>query len=364
MESFQNWLLKENRYLDEGFVDSLKQGYQQSYQQAQKNTGQNLEKFGNMALPAIKKATAFAQTLSKKTGIPMPLATALIASGIVGGPAAVPFAALMYFVKKPLMSGASKAFDAGVQSVQGIQKAFAAQPPQAQTLMAQPAAECFLNFEEWLVFQEGIGDWAGQKIGSTAGMIAGKTVGGTQKITSVLKQGWQELIKFVSENKLTVGKAAFLMGVGALVGAGIGKLTHDAIDSVIQNIGDAGVPPAELAWLRHNFKMDLNQGKHGSNVSGEDLYNTDGGQLEPDSSHGSFEIGAEQPAINMSASDFIHDSSDPSASVDKVMQSLGSIIRSTPVDSDQTTGVLTYSLDITPQTGVSPQNYFNKHIVN
>ena len=92
MESFQNWLLKENRYLDEGFVDSLKQGYQQSYQQAQKNTGQNLEKFGNMALPAIKKATAFAQTLSKKTGIPMPLATALIASGIVGGPAAVPFA--------------------------------------------------------------------------------------------------------------------------------------------------------------------------------------------------------------------------------------------------------------------------------
>jgi len=120
--TFENYLQQQ---FDESFLDSMKQGYQQSYQQSlQPSNNQNFEKFSQTALPAIKKAGTIAQSFSKKTGVPLPLATALIASGITGGPAAVPFAALLYFVKKPLMKGASAGFDAGVSGVKNIQKSF------------------------------------------------------------------------------------------------------------------------------------------------------------------------------------------------------------------------------------------------
>jgi len=344
MQTFSEYISK--RYLDEGFFDSAKQSYQQSYQQAQQNDGQNLEKFANIAMPAIQKATNLARSLSQKTGVPLPLATALVASGIVGGPATVPFAALMYFIKKPLMKGASKAFDAGVQGVQkgiqGVQNTFS-QPQQSQQM--QPATEGFKN---WM-YEEGFGDWAGQKVGSMAGTAAGKTVGAANKVSNLIKQSWPAIKQYASENKLAIGKTAFLMGVGALVGGGVGKLTHDAIDSVIQSIGDVGVPPQELAWLRNNFKMELSQGEDGTAVSGDDLYNTSGNM-------NNFDTGADGSGDTyVNAQDFSHDETEIGPIVNKAMNSLGKSVRVTPVGSSETTGVLSYTLEVTPQPGMSSQ---------
>jgi len=341
MQTFNEYASKRN--LDEGFFDSAKHGFQQSYQQAQQDNGQNFEKFSKIALPAIQKATSLAQSLSQKTGVPLPLATALVASGIVGGPATVPFAALMYFIKKPLMKGASKAFDAGVQGVQkgvqGVQNTFS-QPQQMQ-----PATEGFKN---WM-YEEGFGDWAGQKVGSMAGTAAGKTVGAASKVSNLIKQSWPAIKQYASENKLAIGKTAFLMGVGALVGGGIGKLTHDAIDSVIQSIGDVGVPPQELAWLRNNFKMELSQGEDGTAVSGEELYNTSGNMNNFDTGAGG---GGD---VHVKAQDFSHDETKIGPIVNKAMSSLGKSIRITPVGSSETTGLLSYTLEVTPQPGMSSQ---------
>lgn len=159
------------------------------------------------------------------------------------------------------MKGAGKAFDVGVQGIQkGVQGVQKMMRPQPQLAMA---GESYI----YDVFDEGFGDWAGQKIGSMAGKVSGKAVNFANTAKRVLSSGWNGLTQFASQNKLAIGKAAFLMGVGALLGAGLGSLSHDAIDGVIQAIGDKGVPAEELNWLRQNFAMDRYGGQEPSEDS-------------------------------------------------------------------------------------------------
>jgi len=338
--------MQREMLLDENFLGSLKQGFQQSYQQAQEPqpSSEALQKFANVAMPAIQKVTGMAQGLSKKTGIPIPLATALLASGLVGGPAAVPFAALMYFVKRPLMAGASKGFDAGVAGVQKgaqmVKGAVQGMQPAAQPAMAS-AEMYFPSFADYYLYREGFGDWAGQKMGSMAGTVAGKTTGMAQKVGSVLSKSWQGLTKFASENKLAIAKTAFLMGVGALIGAGVGKLTHDAIDSVIQAVGDRGVPAEELNWLRHNFKMDssghedaqgnvdptkwVHHGKDGTaEFGGNGIYDTKGG----DAGGNDWKVGEILPTMNVNAQELMDNMGQTTDGVlDKLKNTFGSFTR-------------------------------------
>lgn len=302
-----------------------------------------------------------AQHLSKKTGIPIPLVTAIIASGIVGGPAAVPFAAFMYFIKKPLMKGASKAFDMGVQGVQkGANAIKGTMQPQVATEMYFP------SFSDY-VYQEGFGDWAGQKIGSVEGSVAGKTTGLTKKISGVLTNSWQGLTKFASENKLAIAKTAFLMGVGALIGAGIGKLTHDAIDSVVQAIGDRGLSPEEMAnlnWLRNNLAMDDNAQQNNPNswikTDKDGLAHGGGsGNLFTKPGHeNDADFNNPNDSIAVSGVDWMNDSSE---NMDKILSKLkdtfGSSVRTELVGKPETaTGILDYSITVKPEPGQSQQS--------
>lgn len=275
----------------------------------------------------------------------MPLATALITSGIVGGPGAVPFAALMYFVKKPLMAAAGGAFD----------MAFGKQQPQPQ---AQPqpsmqpqlamAGEC-LSFQDFYLLDEGFGDWAGQKLGSMAGTVAGKTVGLTKRVSSILAKSWSGLIQFASQNKLAIARAAFLMGCGALLGAGIGKLTHDGIDAVTQALGDRGVPAAELNWLRHNFKLgDIEMDKDGiAHSNAEGLF----------AKGGHYQRGDASTNWQMSGQELDQSDSTISNALDKLKHTFSSVFRKDALSGPGgSTAGMQYQLNILPKPGQSAQD--------
>ena len=75
----------ENREkYDEAFLGSLQKGFKTGFNQAQQKVDQNYEKYSDVAKQALAKAGGTAKMLSQKTGVPLPLATA-IAGGVVGG---------------------------------------------------------------------------------------------------------------------------------------------------------------------------------------------------------------------------------------------------------------------------------------
>ena len=191
------------------------------------------------------------------------MATALVAAGITGGPAAVPFAALLYFVKQPLMKGANKAFDAtwdaGAKVAGRVGRAVA--PAQAP----KPAMESFRAFVE----ADTWGDWAGEKLGGAAGRVAGNVAGYGQKVAGALGQRAKEIGQWAKGNPKEVARMLFLVGAGALIGAGVGKLTHDVKDMIVQKIRDYGIPKEELDWLRQNVVIE--KGKDGSYGTGGEV---------------------------------------------------------------------------------------------
>lgn len=250
-------------------MDGLKKGYGQGYQQARQGVDQNYDKYADAAKGALSKAGGMAKVLSQKTGVPLPLATALIAAGITGGPTAVPFAALLYFVKQPLMKGANKAFDAtwdaGAKVAGQVRKAVA---PQQSPKPALESFRAFVEAETW-------GDWAGEKIGGVAGRVAGNIAGYGGKIAGTLGQRAKEIGQWAKGNPKEVARMLFLVGAGAAIGAGVGKLTHDVKDLIVQKIRDYGIPKEELAWLRSNVILDK-QGDGTYGTEGEQLMSTKG----------------------------------------------------------------------------------------
>lgn len=299
--SFKQYYSKKDFYLydiDEGFFDSMKQGFNTQYAQARgsKENDQDLEKYAQKALPAIQKAREIAQKYAQKTGIPIPLATAIIAAGIVGGATAVPFATLMYFVRKPINNMAGKAFDAGAQKMGWM--------PQQQAPAPQVAWNTNSGFYSYLEMRDLEEGWMGDKfnqaktwwnekgadqvggaIGKAAGAVSGKTVKYSANISNMIKSSWNALSQFVSENKLAIGKAAFLMAVGAAVGAGVGAAANavtQGTDVVATTAVDAlketgQVPPQEMDWIEQNFKPKVTANADGNyEVSGEELYSTTG----------------------------------------------------------------------------------------
>lgn len=276
-------LLQQN----ESFLGSMQQGFKQSYDGARQarqeakpqQNQQDFEKFSSVALPALKKAHSFAQQMSQKTGIPLPLATAVIASGIVGGPAAVPMAALLYFVRKPMMSVASGGFDKVFGNPQQQQAQTQQQPQQPapqQQMQPQPQQQSpwafnpinvgtgfenvqsplnLMSFQEYCLYKEGwasnAADWTGKKIGSMAGSAAGRSMNLSGRIAQVVKSSGSSIVQFAKENKLAVAKTLWLFGVGAVIGYGVGSLTDSVMGQVAQGVGESGlVSPEEMADLQ------------------------------------------------------------------------------------------------------------------
>ena len=271
--------------VDEAFFDSLKSGFSSGYTQAKGSAEQDYEKYAPAAQKAIASVSGKAKEYSEKLGIPLPLATALLAAGLTGGPAALPFAALLYFVKKPLMGAANKAFDTTWNAAANLAKTGQQQPqqpqqPQQQQQQQQPGkfqmpplssggytsgstqkvgswpsnmqplkAE-HLSFREFVEIMEAAswGDWAGEKIGGAAGWLAGKTVGFGSKIVSSISQRAKEVAAFAKNNPKEVARMLFLIGAGAAIGAGIGKITDEVKGMIMQNIQSAA-PDADISSL-------------------------------------------------------------------------------------------------------------------
>lgn len=264
--------------LDEAFVKSLVSGAKQGYQSALKSgdepsvMGDQMKQYASAVAPYISKAKSMADHFSKKTGISMPLATALIAAGIFGGGSAIPFAAFVYFSKKPIMNVANKAFDAAWGAGEKVAGALRGSPsPQLQP-------ENF-SFKEWLMEQEkeGWGDYLGRNIGHAAGSVAGSLVGIGGKVVKAMKSGLNNIYQYVSKNPKEVARAVFLIGIGAATGGMLGSLSHKIKDMVVQKIGDVmqNVPAAEVEWLRNNVVLDQSTdgntvGHHGDVVLGKE----------------------------------------------------------------------------------------------
>jgi hypothetical protein len=254
---FTSYCSEREKY-EEAFLDSMTKSFKANYDQAQQGADQNYEKYADVAKQALAKAGDTAKMLSQKSGVPLPLATALIAAGMTGGPTAIPFAALLYFVKQPLMKGANKAFDAtwdaGAKAVRGVRNDVSG--GRAQPQLQPESFRAFVEADSW-------GDWAGEKLGGAAGTVAGNLAGYGGKVASSIGSRMKEIGQYAKNNPKEVARFAFLVGAGAAIGAGVGKLTHDVQDLIVQKIKDYGVPQEELNWLRKNIVMDKSGDEYG-----------------------------------------------------------------------------------------------------
>jgi hypothetical protein len=254
---FTSYCSEREKY-EEAFLDSMTKSFKAKYNQAQQGADQNYEKYADVAKQALAKAGDTAKMLSQKSGVPLPLATALIAAGMTGGPTAIPFAALLYFVKQPLMKGANKAFDAtwdaGAKAVRGVRNDVSG--GRAQPQLQPESFRAFVEADSW-------GDWAGEKLGGAAGTVAGNLAGYGGKVASSIGSRMKEIGQYAKNNPKEVARFAFLVGAGAAIGAGVGKLTHDVQDLIVQKIKDYGVPQEELNWLRKNIVMDKSGDEYG-----------------------------------------------------------------------------------------------------
>jgi len=305
---------------DEGLFDSMKQGFQNQHAKSSAiqpgSSESDYEKYSSKVLPAIQKAGSSAKKYAEKLGIPLPIATAIVTSGLVGGPGAIPFGVLLYFAKKQIMGVAGKAFDKGAE-LSGAGKA-QGQPqaqgqaqaqgqgqgqaqaqgqgqgqPQAQAQgQPQPQAQAqgsrlvlpgsadwnggripgrlqrsWTSYEDYASMRDLQEGWFGDKasqagkywkdkgadqVGGALGKAAGYVTGNVKKqgsrIGGLLKSSFSDLTQFASQNKLAIGKAAFLFGVGIAMGTGVGMaynaLTGGADELASQAIGglkDSGV---------------------------------------------------------------------------------------------------------------------------
>ena len=328
------------------FGTSAVSGAQQGYSDTRNKNNDNLlkdtlEKYSGKVTPHMEKARKAAADYATKLGISIPLATSILLAGMVGGPAAVPMAALMYFVRKPVNKIAGNVYDKGVEMAQkgagmvqnamkGTNQTGATQ--NARTPTPQLAWTDFSSYSGMRDIQEGYfgdkvkqaGNWLGNKVssgeeyigkkasqakkwaqegglkrsgerfGKALGSVAGKATNYTVNTKNLISKSFGSMSKFANENKLKIGKVLFLMGVGSLIGYGIGK----GVDAMAANTVKEVAPQEDMDWIHKNFKMDYVKGEDGNyNFQGEGLY-TDTGASPPD-----VKIGDISPEAMLSAFD-------------------------------------------------------------
>jgi hypothetical protein len=300
--SFRDYVNTDPHNLDEGlkdFIQNVKSGFSQGYQKwdAKKvdptggdatKINPEYEKFKGTVLPALQKAKSFMGKASQMTGISPPLAMAVLASGIVGGPAAIPMGVLMYFTRKmfvnPVVQAAGKGWDA----------AFGPKKVREPEELPGFAKEWrfSLDFDNYSIYKEGceLGlienksfrvwvqeadyekleeisralNWLGSMAGKGAGYLAGavKTIGG--KALNVIKGGIKDIATWARANKASIAKTAFLMALGYMIGSGVTKLTNSVIDSAMQTVQGAAeqtgaIPEEEVNNLSVKLSHDVDK---------------------------------------------------------------------------------------------------------
>ena len=240
----QTW--QQNKQAMQQAWQTGKANFQTGYQQGKQSADQVYEKYAQQAQNALAKVKNIEQVMSQKTGVPLPLATAMLAAGATGGASAIPVAALTYFARKPVTALASKGFDAAWNAGQKM-------------MQKQPAPQLqpeHFSFKEWLEIQEAGFNMA--NAAQFAGRMAGKAVGYSQGLGNTIKGRVQEIAKSITNNPKDVAKLAFLVGVGAMTGGVLGNLSRQAVDQITQSVQDyvQGVPAEEINWLRNNVVID------------------------------------------------------------------------------------------------------------
>lgn len=321
--------------IDEGkFFPNLWQKAKSAYKDARGNPEDDtqlkdkLEGWSNKVTPHIAKASQLAGEYADKLKISKPLATAIILSGILGGPAAIPMSVIMYYVNKPVGKFASQAFDKGVQAIQGMtnKNQTAAQSPvptaQPTTPAMKPVAPTgkpmtddqyyksfstnysdhyhnnydFNSYVMMRDLQEGyVGDkikqyaqqtkqWWDEKgsdqvsgaIGKGLGFVAGKAVKYSGNISHLITSSFSSMAKWASENKLPIAKTMFLMSVGAATGVAVGA-TVNFVAAKALALSKTVKPEEVNDWLKENFKMEIKQDENGNyEVYGDQHYTSTG----------------------------------------------------------------------------------------
>jgi hypothetical protein len=322
------------------FGRSAVSGAQQGYSDTRNKNNDNLlkdtlEKYSGKVTPHMEKARKAAADYATKLGISIPLATSILLAGMVGGPAAVPMAALMYFVRKPVNKIAGNVYDKGVEMAQkGVGMVQNAMKGANQTGATQNAAtptpqlawRDFSSYSGMRDIQEGYfgdkvkqaGNWLGNKVssgeeyigkkasqakkwaqegglkrsgerfGKALGSVAGKATNYTVNTKNLISKSFGSMSQFANENKLKIGKVLFLMGVGSLIGYGIGK----GVDAMAANTVKEVAPQEDMDWIHKNFKMDYVKGEDGTyEFHGDNIYTTGGDKLG-----GVHQVGDELPA--------------------------------------------------------------------
>jgi hypothetical protein len=166
------------------------------------------------------------------------------------------------------MKGANKAFDAswdtGAKAVQGVRNAVSRNQPQPQAQLQPESFRAFVEADSW-------GDWAGEKLGGAAGTVAGNLAGYGGKVASSIGSRIKEIGQYAKNNPKEVARMAFLVGAGAAIGAGVGKITHEVKDFIMEKIKDQGIDPQVLSWVRQNIVLDDNgKSAHGDQMTSKD----------------------------------------------------------------------------------------------
>lgn len=314
---FKSFVNSDPLLLDEGlkdFISNVKTGFQKGYKswdpQKIDPTGGDVtklnpdyEKFKGTVLPALQKAKAFVAKASQMTGMSPPLAMAVLASGITGGPAAIPMGVLLYFTRKmfvnPVVQAAGKGWD----------KAFG--PKKVNEPETIGEWKFSLDFDNYKMYKDGqelkiIGNisfrewvqeanyekldeisnainWLGSMAGKGAGYLTGALKTATVKVKNVIAGGIKEISKWALANKASIAKTAFLMALGYMIGSGVTKITNSVVDSAMGAVSGAAeqtgqIPDQEIDKLQQTVQaktqaVELSdmQGKIVVNYGSEEL---------------------------------------------------------------------------------------------
>lgn len=255
------------------------------------------EKYKATALDALNKTKSFLGSLSDLGIDPVMVAT-LIGVGSVGGPAAIPLAAMMYWARKtimkPVMGVAGDIFDKGVEFAKNIGKKKYPEPVlgtfsdsvyySKQNLINEwvfshnynnyslykfIVNEGYTNvsFDEWVanpdyeILQEGkVLDFLAGLAGKGVGYVTGMLTSTAKKAYSLLTRGLPDLVKWAYQNKLAIAKAAYLMTIGYFIGQGVTKLTNKVVEQGMAAVQAAGqktglIPPDDVAKLNSELHI-------------------------------------------------------------------------------------------------------------
>lgn len=327
------------------------------------------EKYKAKALDALDKTKGFLGSLSNLGIDPVMVAT-LIGVGSVGGPGAIPIAAMFYWARnaitRPIVGAASSLFDKGVEVLSGSGKKKTPEPVlgafsdsvyySKQNLINEwvfshnynnyslykfIVNEGYTNvsFDEWVanpdyeILQEGkVLDFLAGLAGKGVGYVTGMLTSTAKKAYSLLTRGLPDLVKWAYQNKLAIAKAAYLMTIGYFIGQGVTKLTNKVIEQGMAAVQAAGqktglIPPDDVAKLNSELHipekpMDATQADfdaaNQSDISGMAATQKDLNLQKGEDIYRTFSGGVED--FKQRANDWMRELSNPDKDAVKLMQ--------------------------------------------